>query len=125
MNPPTLTPEQLRRADRLNGLPYVTIADPFLDRHRVIGKTLAGQSIRAEQCEEIWNQALLVDALEEPGAWQDHFATPEQIEILIHAERLFGCDIMDALPIYLNMPKASYGTWDQRPRVKWPRHPVN
>lgn len=115
------TPEQLRRSDRLVGLPYVTISNPQAPGHRVVAELLDGSKLRAEVAEELWNRALVIDALEQPGAFQDHFATPAEIEILIHAEKLFGVDIMDALPIWLSMPRTTYGAWDHRPHVKWPR----
>lgn len=121
MNLPQLTPAQLKRSDLLAGLPFVTIADPLHDRGRIVGQLLNGKRLRADDVEHVWNQALVIDALEEPGAWQDHWGTPEQIEILIHAEKLYGCDIVDALPVYLRMPKTTYGSWEHRPRVKWPR----
>jgi hypothetical protein len=127
MIPPTLDapPHLQAKIKRLHGLPYICIEEPLDSVNKVVGQLLDGSKIRAAEIEDVWNRALIVDALEQPGAWQGSMATPHELEVLIHAERLFGVDIVDALPIYLAMPRSSYAAWEQRPRVKWPKVRAN
>ncbi len=115
---------QRERIQRLHGLPYICLHEDSTGV-QVIGALLDGTKLREMDVERVWNEALVVDCMEEPGAWLDHFATPRDTEIMIHAERLFGCEIIRALPMYLAMEKSSYDRYEHRPRKLWPRPRVN
>jgi hypothetical protein len=113
--------------ERLNGLPFVCLKEDLRSVTEVLGTLLDGSKFRAADVERVWNEALIFDAIEEPGAWLNLKAesAPRDVEIMVHAERLFGCEIVRALPIFLGMPKTAYAAFEQRPRVRWPRNTVN
>jgi hypothetical protein len=122
MPEPTLA--QSKRIELLNGLPYICLHENSIG-DKVLGQLLDGTKYREMDVERVWNAALVVDTIEAPGAWLDHFATPRDTEIMIHAERLFGCQIIHALPIYLAMDKSNYSRFEARPRKCWPNVRVN
>ena len=125
---PNPTFQQQQRLNLLNGLPFIAMELPPESVHRVVGQLLDGSKIRAEDIERVWNEALIWDCIEGPGAWCNMRATSggvRDVEILVHAEKFFGVEIYDAVSIYLQMEKSTYGLWDKRPRALWPRPRVN
>ena len=108
-------------AEKITGLPFVCISLHPAWGHKVVGELLNGSKVRAEYCEELFNAALTVDAIDGPGAWRRDFGPdkPEQLEVMAIAERLYGCSLADALPRWLNMPRSEYFKWENRPRVLW------
>lgn len=121
---PNPTHQQQQRADILNGLPYIALSLHPESVQRVVGKLLDGSEIRAGELERVWNEALIIDFMEgRAGAWLDMKAAtcPRDIEIMLHAEKLFGVDILLALPTYLRMERTNYALWEHRPRALWPR----
>lgn len=122
-----ITPEQDARAQRLYGLPFVTIGP---DKLRFICQLSNGEKVRAVELEEIFNGGLILEALEGEGAAGRTNLTGDDAqrlhaELLAQAEKAFGVTVRDALPIYLQMERTSYGRWDERPRVRWPRPVAN
>jgi hypothetical protein len=46
-------------------------------------------------------------------------ASPEQLEVLAMAERLYGCNLSIALTRWLAMERLEYFDWANRPEVVW------
>ena len=125
---PTPNAHQQSAIDRFVGLPYVCIDSPGAPPHRVVGQLSNGTKVRAHQVEDLWNAALLIEAIEGSGAAKragDDAAGRLHAELIALAERLFGATVTEALPVYMAMRKYSYGRWEERPRVAWPRVAVN
>ena len=127
MAPTGPTREQQKILKSLVGLPYVTLSEHPYFAHKVVGELSNETKVRAEYVEEIWNTALMFDAMDGPGAFRRTVATKKQLEVLAMAERLYGCSITEALPRWLSMPKVAdlagtgYQNWAARPRVLWPK----
>ena len=113
------TPEQQRIISKLVGLPFMVLNANSSYDHKVVGQLLGGEKIRAEYVHEVWNGALCWDAIEGSGAWRRAASAP-QLQVLAIGERLFGCTIENALPVWLSMPRMVYADWMNRPRVVWP-----
>jgi hypothetical protein len=126
---PNPSPAQQVIRDRIVGLPFVCYVESVQAAQRYFCQ-VRGQSIRVVELEEIFNAGLVVEAMEGCGAAARQAMGTEaetriHHELLAQAEKMFGITIQDALPIWLAMERTTYGNWNERPRVKWPRPTVN
>ena len=124
---PTPSKRQQDMLHRIAGLPYVTLVSDSL---RFVGELSTGERVRAGQLEEVFNAALIIEAMEGQGSAArgtlgDGIADKVHAELVAMAEKHFGVTIENALAIYLGMERTTYGTWEDRPRVKWPRPVAN
>lgn len=81
------------------------------------------------ELEGIFNAGLMVEAMEGPGSavrqtMDSEGATRLHHELIAQAEKMFGVTIQDAMPIWLAMERSTYGNWNERPRVRFPRPAV-
>jgi hypothetical protein len=118
MHPPLKADPRQPIVDRMVGLPFVALQESPLCRMQVAGQYPDGSKFRIGAVEDIWNAALCVDAMDQPGGFR-RIAPPADLVVLAEAERRYGCTLEKALPIWLNMPKTEYDRWDDRPRVAW------
>jgi hypothetical protein len=127
MAPSGPTLEQQKILETLVGLPFVALSEHPAFGHKVVGELSNGSKIRAEYVEELFNAALLFDAIDGSGAYRRTGADETQLEVLAIAERLYGSTLELALPKWLAMPKVTdlagtgYQNWGARPRVLWPK----
>lgn len=121
----TPKPDPIQQAicDRLVGLPFVTVHAPNSPGHNVVAELANGMKVRRAEIEQIFNAALVILAIEGGQHFAPAQTAAEKLheELLATAERLYGTTLADALPIYMGMKRTTYGTWDDRPRVQWPR----
>src|ERR1039458_903799 len=61
----------------------------------------------------------VVDAIDGSGAYRRNMASPEQLEVLAMAERLYGCNLSIALTRWLAMERLEYFDFANRPEVVW------
>ncbi len=109
------------------GLPCVTLHSPGAIGQQVVAELQNGEEVLRGQIEEIWNAALVVRAIEGDQEFAPAESAAQKLheELIAVAERLFGVTLSDALPIYLAMERTTYGRWEDRPRVQWPRPVVS
>lgn len=129
-NIPEPTVAQQFAVERLVGLPFVCLVDSPAQAQCFCCQLSSGQKVRIVELEEIFNAGLVIDAMEGPGAAARQALTGTgaakvHYELLNQAERKFGTTIDAALPVWLAMERTSYGNWDERPRVRWPKALVN
>lgn len=122
--------QQKAICDRIVGLPFVCFVESVQAAQRFCCKLRSGETARIVELEEIFNAGLMVEAMEGSGAaarqtMDSEGATRLHHELIAQAEKMFGVTIQDALPIWLGMQRTTYGNWNERPRVKWPRPAVN
>ena len=122
---PTPTPEQQKKLESLCGLPFVCLSLNPNHQLRVVGNFVDGSPVRINYVENLWNGALIFDAMESSGAWRRTIATGPELQVLAIAERLFGVTLEQALPIFLLLEKTEGVNFDNRPRKIWPRPVVN
>jgi hypothetical protein len=113
------TAEQQRILESLVGLPFVVCTRHPAWKNKVVGEMSNGTKVRAEFVQELFNAALVVDAIDGPGAYRRNMASPEQLEVLAMAERLYGCNLSVALTRWLAMERLEYFDWANRPEVAW------
>jgi len=127
---PEPSPRQQAIANSLVGLPFVGLVDSVKQAQRWICQLSNGVKVRAVELEEVFNAGLMIDAMEGPGAAARQALTGTGAAALHHelirqAEKAYGVTIADALPTWLKMERSEYSSWNERPRVKWPRPTVN
>lgn len=119
IGPAAPTTEQQKVLSSLVGLPFVVCSLHPAWKHKVVGELSNGTKVRAEYAQEVFNAGLVVDAIDGPGAWRRNMATPEQLEVMAIAERLYGCNLSVALTRWLSMERLEYFDWANRPEVVW------
>jgi hypothetical protein len=127
---PHPSPQQQAICERLVGLPFVCYVESVQAAQRFFCQLRSGEKARIVELEEIFNAGLVVEAMEGPGSavrqtMDSEGATRLHHELIAQAEKMFGITIQDALPIWLAMDRTTYGNWNERPRVRWPRPLVN
>ena len=127
MTPSEPTFRQKKILDSLVGLPFVCLSTNQAHGRRIVAALRNGTQVRAEYAEEVFNAALMFDAMDGTGAYRRTVANQAQLEVLAVAERLYGCTVEVALVKWLAMPRVSdlvgtgYQNWGDRPRVVWPK----
>ena len=102
---------------QLNGLPFVAL-HAKKGCQTFAGELSTGEKFTIEHCEQAFNGALCLDAIDGPGA-HEHIYPPPSLEILAEAERRYGNTVEQALLRWVAMPKTEYERWEERPRVLW------
>ena len=124
MNPSMLNPPRPTEDPRdmhvygLIGLPFVALVERKRQAQTFAGELPGGTKFTIEHCEQAFNGALVLDAIDGAGACRRIFPS-DGLVILAEAERRYGCTIEQALPKWLTMPKTDYDRWEDRPRVTW------
>jgi hypothetical protein len=114
-----LTSEQVKaKCDPHLGRPFV-IAPGYPPQHRVVWKFQDGTKLRAGDVMQVWNDALLMEAIEGKGSY---LKTAKEMETraLWVAEMLYGLTLDEMFNAWLNIPK--YTTpciWAQGAK-EWP-----
>jgi hypothetical protein len=115
-----LTADQMReKCDPHVGRPFV-IAPGNPPEHKAVWEFEDGTKMRAGHVMQVWNDALLMDAIEgRPGAFAEH-AEPNAKRCLWLAEMLYGLTYGEMYAAWLTIPK--YTTpciWKQGAK-EWP-----
>ena len=119
---PEYTSETGRRLRSMGliGVPYIVLSLNDAHEHRVIAELQDGTKIRAFEVEKVFNDALLIDSIEGPGAYRRQFGKPENA-ILTQAEHSFGVDLLTAVPMWQTMQRTNLELpWERRQRALWP-----
>ncbi len=87
--------------DSLVGRPFWLLGIP---EHSVCGETFDGQKIRAAGVETVWNDMLLMDAIDGIGTYSRRVQGFEA-SCLEVAERMYGMTAAEGVAHWLTMPK--------------------
>lgn len=92
--------------DTLLGKPFVLL--PGLPvGHRIVGRDSEGCPISVDAVEGLWNDALLIDAVEGPGHYASLSLSPREVAILALAESLYGATLAEGIEYWLTLPNLS------------------
>lgn len=91
-----MTPEKKAKIDAQIGKPFVRLpGEP--SQHKVVGETSDGFKVRVAAVEMVWNDALLMNAIEGDGTYEGLYPLDEnggiggrQRQILELARKLYG-----------------------------------
>jgi hypothetical protein len=89
------------------GLPFVLIPGMPPD-HVIAGETHEGVKLRVGAVQMVWNDMLLMDAIQGPGTYVGS-ALPLELACIEVAERLYRVKAADAVKRWVLMPKLSRG----------------
>lgn len=98
-----MSPSKLKVMDSMVGRPFVLLPGSPAN-HVVCGETYEGVKIRALAVQSVWNDMLLMDAIEGPGAYAGGLSSFNRACLEI-AERLYGVTAAEGVKIWLQLPK--------------------
>jgi hypothetical protein len=106
-----MSPQKQAVMDSMVGRPFVLLPGKPAG-HVVMGESWGGQKLRAAEVQQVWNDMLLMDAIQGKGFYLRH-ARPTEAACIEVAERFYGMSASDAVTHWLALGRTYKA-------VEWP-----